>query len=256
MDWELGKVNRDNKLKFIGCEIVYREACKLASETPLLVDLQFLQKGLHDMVRHEMQSRLQAAVDAVPDDAGYRAIILGYARCNDGLAGLTARSIPIVIPRAHDCITFFFGAREKYQEYFDAHPGTYFHTTGWCERNNWEQAGGQGVMAQLGLTESYQQLVEKYGQENADFIRETLGDGLQNYTGACYIEMGVTDERPFVEASKAEAQRRGWTFEHRQGDWSLLKRLFFGQWDEADFLIVPPGKSIVARNDGSVLGVE
>jgi hypothetical protein len=256
MVWHLAQ-HHGTKLKFIGCEIIYREACRLAAETPCRVDLQFLRKGLHDMKRADMQRQLQEAVDAVPADAGYQAIVLGYARCNDGLVGLTARGIPLVIPRAHDCITFFFGGRAAYQEYFDANPGTYFHTTGWCERDDSTVPGSQGgVMAQLGLAETYEQMVEKYGQDNADFIRETLGDGLQNYKRACYIEMGVCDETAFALASEAEAQSRGWQFERRTGDWSLLRRLFHAQWDEQDFLIVPPGKSIVARNDGDVLGME
>ena len=39
-----------------------------------------------------MLAELQAAVDAVDPAAGYEAMLLGYARCNDGLVGLTART--------------------------------------------------------------------------------------------------------------------------------------------------------------------
>lgn len=244
-----------DKVKFIGCEVIYREACKLAASSRFHVDLELMKKGLHDLLREEMQSRLQRAVDAVPEEAGYKAVLLGYARCNDGLVGLRARSIPLVIPRAHDCITFFFGGRAAYQAYFDAYPGTYFRTTGWCERDDPTIHGSQGVMARLGLDQTYEEMVAKYGQENADYIRETLGDGLKNYSRTCYIEMGVTDEQAFIDATQAEARQRGWHFDRRCGDWSILQRLFAGQWDEEDFLIVPPGKCIAARNDGQVLGL-
>ena len=246
-------LDNGDKLTFIGCEIIYREACKLAAESRLRVDLRFLPKGLHDLERADMQSRLQAAVDDVDTDTN-RAIILGYARCNDGLSGLTARDVPLVIPKAHDCITFFFGGRRAYREYFDTHPGTYCRTTGWCERENPEVEGSQGVMAQLGLDRGYEELVEQYGKENADYIRETMGDGLQNYSRICYLRMGVTDETPFVDASRREAEERGWEFEEREGDWSILDRLFNGQWDGDDFLVVRPGERIVPRNDESVLG--
>jgi hypothetical protein len=242
-----------DRCKFIGCEILYREACKLASQSPLRIDVEFLRKGLHDLERADMQSRLQAAVDAVPADEGYKAILLGYGRCNDGLVGLTARSIPLVIPRAHDCITFFFGSRETYQEYFEAHPGTYFHTTGWCERNNPDVPGTQGVMAKLGLDADYDQLIAKYGRENAEFILATLGDGLKNYCRICYIRMNATDEQMFIDTSRKEAQDRSWEFELRQGDWSLLERLFAGQWSDDDFLTVPPGRRIAPCNNGRVL---
>jgi hypothetical protein len=35
---------------------------------------------------------------------------------------------------------------------------------------------------------------------------------------------------------------------------SLLKKLFFGTWDE-DFLVVQPGQTVVARNDSDALDV-
>ena len=50
------------RLKFIGCEIIYREACLLAARSPHCVDLQFLRKGLHGLDTPDMLARLQAAV--------------------------------------------------------------------------------------------------------------------------------------------------------------------------------------------------
>src|SRR5208283_2681137 len=114
------------KLKFIGCEIIYREACWLAATSPALVDVEFLHKGLHDLETPDMVARVQAAIDVVDPYAGYEAVLLGYARCNDGLVGITARDVPLVVPRGHDCITFFFGSRAAYRSYFDANPGTYY----------------------------------------------------------------------------------------------------------------------------------
>ncbi|NQU76153.1 MAG: DUF1638 domain-containing protein [Planctomycetes bacterium] len=248
------ELGNGDKLKFIGCEIAYREACRLAATSPFRVDVQFLRKGLHDLPTGEMRSRLQQAVDSAAAEADYKAILLGYARCNDGVVGLKAPSVPLVIPKAHDCITFFFGSRHAYQQYFYANPGTYFHTTGWLERNDSTVPGAQGVMAQLGLGDTYEQMVAKYGRDNAEFIRQTLGDGLQNYSKICYIEMDATDERPFLNASRLWAEQRGWQFERLKGDWSLLERLFAGQWDK-DFLLVGPGLYVASRNDDEVLGV-
>jgi hypothetical protein len=250
---------RPRRFKFIGCEILYREACFLAATGPHRVDVEFLLKGLHDLPREAMRARLQAAVDAVGADPGYEAVLLGYARCNDGVAGLRARALPLVIPRAHDCISFFFGSRARYREYFDRHPGTYFLTTGWSERNTFGEGGYsrpaygmEGVMAKLGLTEPYDVMVAKYGRENADFVVESLGGWLKNYSRSLYLEMGVCDEQPFIESAREEAQRRAWEFEVRKGDWALLRKLFYGEWDD-DLVVVPPGRTIVARHDEGVL---
>ncbi len=249
--------NPSRKLKFIGCEIIYREACWLASRSRFCIDVEFLRKGLHDLETKSMVSRIQTAVDSVDPAAGYEAILLGYARCNNGLVGVTARDIPLVIPRAHDCITFFFGSRSEYRRGFEAHPGTYYMTTGWAERNvsgdYTKPAYGQdGVMGKLGLTQSYEELVEKYGKENADFIMQTMGDWTKNYSRFHYIKMGVCDETEFIERTQKEAKERGWDFVQSDGNWALLEKLFNGTWDE-DFVVVKPGKTISARNDELIL---
>jgi hypothetical protein len=259
---------RPRKLKFIGCEVLCREACHLAASSPALVDLELLRKGLHDLPRADMQAKLQAAVDAVDPAAGYDAIVLGYARCNDGLVGLTARTIPLVLPRAHDCITLFFGSRARYRAWFDAHPGTYYLTSGWMERNFGGSPGGkeglaeydrpaygmEGVMAKLGLTESYAEMVEKYGQEAADFLKASVGDWTKNYDRFLYLTMGVCDESAHLDRARSDAEARGFAFQVEQGDLALLRKLVNGPWDQ-DFVVVPPGGRIVARDDELVLDV-
>jgi hypothetical protein len=262
LNWKSVAESAGRRLKFIGCEIIYREACALAASAPHRVDIEFLLKGLHDLPRADMLAKIQAVVDAVPTDSGYEAVLLGYARCNDGLVGLKARRLPLVIPRAHDCITFFFGSRAAYQTYFDQHPGTYYMTTGWTERNQFGEEGYarpaygmEGVMAKLGLTEPYDVMVAKYGKDNADYIIESLGGWQKSYSRSLYLEMGVCDEQSFIDAAKARADQQNWAFEVRKGEWGLLRKLFHGEWDQ-DFVIIPPGGTIVARNDGSVLDVE
>ncbi len=258
----MSQISGSRKFKFIGCEIVYREACYLAAVGPHHVDVEFLRKGLHDLETADMVAKVQATIDAVDRDAGYEAILLGYGRCNDGLAGVQARDIRLVLPRAHDCITFFFGSRAAYSEYFNEHPGTYYMTTGWSERNDFEEGGyaqpaygRTGVMGKLGLADSYETLVAKHGKENADYIMATLGDGLKNYSNMLYLKMGVCDETPFIDEARKFAAEKGWSFSLRDGNMLLLRKLFTGEWDD-DFLIVPPGGKIVARNDERIVDVE
>jgi hypothetical protein len=257
------------KLKFIGCEVLHREACYMAATSAVQADLEFLRKGLHDLPTADMAARIQAAIDAVDPAEGYDAIVLGYARCSDGLVGVRARAVPLVIPRAHDCITFFFGSRAAYRAYFDAHPGTYYLTTGWSERNfAWSTSdsqersaygrpayGMQGVMGRLGLTETYDEMVEKYGKENAEYLQATLGDWMRNYDTFLYLRMGLCPEEAHLERARRDAAERGWNLEVRDGDLSLIAKLFRGPWDE-DFVVVPPGGRIVARDDDRILDGE
>ena len=249
---------QQRKFKFIGCEIIYREACYLAATVQPRVDVQFLVKGLHSLETPDMVGQVQAAIDAVAGEAGYEAVLLGYGRCNDGLVGVKARELPLVIPRAHDCITFFFGSRGAYRRWFDDHPGTYYMTSGWAERNSGsdglaEQASGRrGVMGNLGLDQSYEQLVARYGRDNADYIAATLGGWEKNYSDMLYLQMDVCEEGGFIAEARRRAGQRNWRFTLRDGDLALLRKLFEGRWDD-DFVIVPPGGRIAARNDEAVL---
>jgi hypothetical protein len=214
-----------------------------------------MRKGLHDVQTQQMQSQLQGEIDALAATGSYTGILLGYARCNDGVAGLEAPGIPLVLPRAHDCITFFFGSRQAYQQYFDTHPGTYFHSSGWLERGDGANPDDDNIMQRMGFNDDYEQLVAKYGKDNADYIRQSLGDTRSNYKRLCYLQMNVADEQELISRSREQARDNGWEFELRQGNLSLLQKLLWGPWDQ-DVLVVPPGKRIVARNDQRVVDIE
>ena len=235
------------RLKLLSCEVFYREMCAVVATSVNRVDLGFLPQGLHDLPHQEMTARVQAAVDAVEADR-YDAILLGYGLCNNGLAGLVARQLPLVLPRAHDCITLFLGSRQRYLEYFHSHPGVYFLTTGWLERDVTEgDLQNLTIQHQTGMDRTYLELVEKYGKDNADFLWEQLCQAtLNNYGAIAYIQMGVEPDDRFEREAEQQAAARGWPCEKVKGDLSLLRRLVDGPWDEGDFLRVAPGERIVA----------
>ena len=244
------------RLKVISCEIFFREICAAAARSVNLVDVEFLPKGLHDIGSAGMLARVAEAVGRV-DVSRYDAIALGYGLCNNGIAGLVAPAIPLVIPRAHDCITLFFGSREKYIEYFNANPGTYFMTTGWIERG--KDAGElaqQSIYRQCGMDASYDELVAKYGEDNAKYLYETLCDTLRNYKQLTFIAMGIEPDDRFERQTKAQADERGWKYEKVTGDVGLIRRLLDGPWDDGDFLVLPPGQRVVTRLNEGIIAAE
>lgn len=241
------------RLKLISCEIFFREMEFLLEQSSHEIDVEYMQKGLHDIPTDEMLKRLQAQVDAASEQ-NYDAIILGYALCNNGLVGLKARNIPLILPRAHDCITLFFGSRKRYQNYFDAHPGTYFKTTGWIERDEISDELKQlSIPNQMGMDQTYEELVEQYGEDNAEFLWEELCDTKKNYSQITFIEMGVEPDNRFEKIAQEEAQERHWTYEKTVGDLSLIRRLLNGDWNDHDFLEIQPGYEISASHDDRII---
>jgi len=238
------------KLKLIACEVMFREICALAAESRNIVDLEFLPKGLHDIASEEMAGRLQACIDA-SEGNDYEAVLLAYALCNNGVVGLTPRSCPLVIPKAHDCITLLMGSRARYQQYFDQHPGTFFRSPGWMERDFANVEGS--IYEQLGLTQEWREMVEKYGEDNAKYIVETMGGWKQHYTHLLYIDTRVAQHLGHEDAARQEAEENGWTFERTEGDVGLLRRLLEGEWRDDEFLVVEPSQQIVASNNVAVM---
>lgn len=240
------------RLKLISCEILYREICACIARSPHQIDVEFMPKGLHDIAGKGMAERLQAAVDKV-EASSYEAVLLGYALCGNGVVGLTARTLPLVLPRGHDCITLFLGSRRRYQEYFESNPGVYFKTTGWIERGkDLEQLGPE----RFGVSMTYEQMVERYGEDNARYLWEQLGGYTKNYGKLTFIEMGIEPDDRFERLTREDASERGMQFEKVQGNLRLIEGLVNGQWNNDDFLIVPPGGRIVARYDESIVSTE
>lgn len=243
------------RLKLIACEILFRELCALVARSPHQVDMELLPKGLHDIGQRGMNARLSEALAGV-DTSRYDAVLLGYALCSNGIVGLAARDIPLVVPRAHDCITFFFGNKERYLDYFQSHSGTYFKTTGWIERGDANTQQRLGSLApQTGMIYQYDELVAKYGEENARYIWEQF-TGMEHYRRYAFIRMGVGPEDAYEEQTRQAAAERGWEFESLPGDLALLERLVSGPWNDSEFLVVQPGRRIAASFDAEILRAE
>ena len=232
---------------------MYREFCAAVARSPNKVDVEFMPKGLHDMGQPGMSRRLRETLDAV-DQSQYDAIVLGYALCSNGLVGLAAGSIPLVLPRAHDCITLFLGSRQRYLKYFHSHTGVYFKTRGWIERGDGlNQLDGDGQTLTSGMGQSYDELVAKYGEDNARFLYEQLTEMTHNYGGMTFIEMGIEPDDRFEQQARREATERGWEFDKLDGDMSLIQDLVDGPWDEERYLVVEPGYEIAASFDEAIV---
>jgi len=244
------------RLKLIACEVLYRELCAAVARSTNRVDVEFLPKGLHDVAQRNMQGGLQEALGRV-DESQYDALLLGYGLCSNGLVGLAARSIPLVVPRAHDCITLFLGSRQRYLDYFHTHSGVYFKTSGWIERGSeLAQHNPESIQHQSGMDQSYEELAAKYGEDNAAFLYEQLCELTRNYRQLTFIEMGIEPDDRFERHTRREAAKHQWKFEKIRGDMSLIERLVDGPWDEERFLVVEPGSCVAASFDEGIIKAE
>jgi hypothetical protein len=106
----------------------------------------------------------------------------------------------------------------------------------------------------LGFGRTYEDLVAKYGEDNARYVAEVLGGWTANYDTLGYIDMAIQGFPDYEDKAKEEAVEKGWTFRRLRGDIGLLQRLLDGDWDPKEFLYVPPRQQIVPTYDDDVVG--
>jgi hypothetical protein len=247
-------------LKVIACEIAFREIAHLAAQCPNLIDLEFITQGLHD-IPHTGGPRIQERIDAVPKGK-YDAILLGYGLCGNLTRGLIARHTPLVLPRAHDCITFFLGSKERYAQVAQDKVGTYFYTSGWleCLRRRGEKASAADAVylptrgGMIGdATQLFEEWVKKYGEERARYLLEQIAGWTGHYKNGALIDFPFARPLQLDQQVKHICAHRGWNYEEVPGDLGLLQRWLDGSWDDAAFQVIRPGEEIAASFTESVV---
>ncbi|NDJ85632.1 MAG: DUF1638 domain-containing protein [Chloroflexi bacterium] len=222
------------------CTALARSVYHIAASTPAAISVRLLDQGLHDRPR-TLRQQLQAHIDAI-EPGMCDAILLVYGLCGNATLGLRAEHTQMVLPRAHDCITLYLGSQQRYQQEFDDHPGTYWYSLEYLERSG--NRGGLGAGFPSPMDDVYAEYVQKYGEDNANYLMEVMGEWSQHYTRAVYIDTGLVDGEALEAEARAQAARRDWQFMRLAGNRRLLEMLLEGEWSSDEFLVVPPGHAI------------
>jgi hypothetical protein len=242
------------RLLILSCESLTRAAYDAAARSPHIVDVTIVPRNKHQPL--DIRARLQGLIDAAEGN-GFDAIGLVYGLCGQATANLSARSIPLVIPRAHDCITLHLGSRDRHEAELKKEPGTYWYAQDYMERVqgiNAALAMGQGSEAEMDAI--YDNYCHKYGQAKADRLMAIMGDWLNHYKRAVYLTTDPNASTAVEADARAQASKRGWTFERLPADFSLVQRLCNGDWADEDFLVVPPGMTTHQTYEEDILKAE
>lgn len=229
----------------LGCDVLADEVRAL--RTPGPGQLVLLQQGLHNEP-DTLRKTLQQTIDQLEHEHAPSVIALVYGLCSRGIEGISAKNATLVAPRAHDCITLLLGDRKRYADYVKASPGTYWYSIGWnrCHLP-------PGPQRHKALRDRY---VEKFGQDDADYLMETEQQWFSTYNRATFVDLGLTESAADEQYTRECASWLGWTFERQQGDPELLRDLINGPWDSERFIIARPGETFHMTADEQVMRVQ
>ena len=244
------------RLQLIACRVFERELGTLVGAAQCEVTIRYLDIGLHEKPAAQMHEALQAAIDETPADR-FEAVGVAYGLCNRGLLGVQARSLPVAIPRAHDCIGLLLGGNTGYLAQLAAHPGSYFQSPGWVEH----LPASRSVLAQSipmgdGTTMTEAELIARHGEENARYLLEKFAGDASAERRLVYIATPVPGTEHWERAAAAMAQSHGWGFDRLPGDLGWLRRLLDGDWRGDDFLVLQPGQRVGPSYDGRLIAAE
>lgn len=238
------------KYKLICCEVFMRIACMEIANARHIIDPEFTKLGAHEDPNN-LRKSIQNIIDSVEKQGGYDAILLCYGLCGNATVNLKARSIPLIIPRAHDCCTIFLGSRDKFIENFKDRLSSSWSSVCYMERSNdYLRETDTGKI--LGIDRDFQELVEQYGEENAQYIWDTLHPDIKQ-DELIYINTPELKDLGHLEEFKEIARKKDMKVNILEGDNRLIHQLISGNWNENDFLIVLPGGETKAVYDHEII---
>src|ERR1019366_254538 len=228
----------------IACRVLEEEIAALSQGATHIVRREFFEIGLHDQPTG-LRSLLAGAIGRAEDDPAVQQVVLVYGLCGLALVDLAPRRCPLVVVRAHDCITLLLGSKERYAVSMRDEPGTYWYSPGW---NRARRVPGPEREAMLRAD-----YTARFGAEEAEALLEAERSAFAQHTTAGYADFGLPGDDESRRYAEQCAQSLGWRFRGHAGDPTLLRDLLHGPWDSERFLVVHPGERIAHSADAAII---
>jgi hypothetical protein len=234
------------KLKVIACRVFEPELdiilkCVGSSDS---VTIDWLPLRAHDRpddLRTDIQTLVSSAVDV-------DAVILAYGLCGNATAGIRAGSVPLFIPKAHDCSQILLGSRAAHARFFSDNPSRGWTSKGYMESEDQAFRDGEAIMDW-----DLKSLIEQYGEENAKFVWESLhaSDSIDDAI-LYFLDVPETSDPQVLSRAREKAVERGKKLETVPATLELLSRLLGGRGGD-EILQVAPGTLIRPSWDENVM---
>lgn len=242
--------------KVLACKIFQRELAQVMLNCPNALDITFMRQDLH-VAPNQLRDALQKEIDLIESGQDLHtnerrfgemeAILLGYGLCSNALAGIRSSRLPLVIPRAHDCITHFMGSKERYADYFEKVKGTFFYNQSWLDL---------GVdLGQSDIERKRNEYMERFDgdEDTVEYLLEIDKEMLKNYHYVTYITWPGMENASGIEQVKQIAAEAGMELLYYEGSNRLMLDFVNGNWNEEDFLVLQPGEELQPSFDEKVI---
>ena len=206
----------------VACKTLEAELNEAMNFTGVEYPPVWIESGLHNTPK-----KLKAKLTEILSEISADRVLLAMGFCGNSIEGIRAGDFELIIPRVDDCISLLIGSVKKRLE-ISNELAAYFLTEGWLrgERNLWVE---------------HQYAVDKYGQEMAMSIAETL---YGHYRTLGILDSGVDDMDSLLEKTEIIAETLKLEQRVIPATTVYLRQLLSGPWPEGMFLIKSPGSEV------------
>lgn len=234
------------KLLFICCGVLTDEIKAALLKTGVDGEIINISEHLH-IEPEKLKTEIQKTLDELSNE--YKAIVLVFGLCGGALNGIKTNKNTIIVPKVHDCISFFLGSAKKYSTLFSQYGGkAYWFTKSFLK---------QGF---LPTPENYEkkreEFAEQFDEDSADYLVEMEKESLLNYHTCSIVDSVNCPCEELGVAAKSSADAYGWGTEFHNISDEFFIKIASGEYKEEEFLIVPPNKTIVQSNNEDILSYQ
>ena len=239
-------------IKIIGCSVFKNKLEEILKKTSLEFDVEFINMKNHldpeklkEKIREEI---LKTENEDIKDERNknsqkYKKIILLFGLCGNSTAGLSS-SLPLIIPKVHDCCSIFLGSSKKFYELFETKLSSEWYTSDYLEEMKKIQEEDPNFNMSY-TTLKLEDLISKYGEDNGTYLYETFSAMEKEII---FIKTSNKNDEENIKKLKEQYS----SLEIMEGDLQLLNDIIIGTYSD-EILYLNSGEKICCTYDINVI---
>ncbi len=243
------------KLLIICCGVLKDELEYISKKVKTNFDILIVPEHLHlepEKLKIEIQKLLDETIKEPTineDTNGYDFVVLAFGLCGGALNGIKTNKHTVIVPKAHDCITFFLGSKEKFNRLFNEYGGkAYWFTKCFLK---------QGFLpTKENLENKRLEYMQKFDEDSASYLIETENTSFSNYNTCAMIDDLKNPSKELKDSVNSCSLEFNWNIIKHCFNDELFSKIVSGKYNEKEFLVVPPYKTIRQSDNEEIITYE
>ncbi|MGL4392879.1 MAG: DUF1638 domain-containing protein [Fusobacteriaceae bacterium] len=230
-------------IKIISCNIFENMLKNILKEKSCQFEVTYI-----GMENHVIPSKLKELIieEIIKTEVSkkYTKIILLYGLCGNAIEGISS-SLPIVVPKAHDCCAIFLESGKKFYENFSERLSAEWYTSDYLEKIEELKKIDENFKMNYSRN-SLDYYIEKYGEDNGKYLYEILSNSKKEII---FIKtISENDEKNIVYLKQQYE-----SVEIVNGGKAFVEKILDEKTEDKEILYLEVGKKITPTYDENVI---